>query len=113
MLKKHTSILFGCIILFCVGSLLGFLVITGANESDDIASDTGKIVYLDFEGGFYGIEADDGSKYDPINLPPKFMAKGLRIKFKAKILRDRESIHMWGEIVELLYINYDDNSFLN
>ena len=107
MLKKHYYLVIGCISLFCVGSSLGFWVITKSNESDDdIISGTGKIVFLDFEGGFFGIIADDGCHYDPINLPNEFKVKDLLIEFKAKILHDRMSFHMWGEIIELLYIKY-------
>ena len=107
MLKKHYYLVIGCISLFCVGSSLGFWVITKSNESDDdLISGTGKIVFLDFEGGFFGIKADDGSHYDPINLPNEFKIDGLLIEFKAKILHDAISFHMWGEIVELIYINY-------
>ncbi len=106
MLKKHYYLVIGCISLFCVGSLLGFWVITKSNETDDddIISGTGKIVFLYFEGGFFGILADDGGYYDPINLPNEFKIDGLLIEFKVKTLHDRMSFHMWGEIVELLYI---------
>lgn len=107
MLKKHYYLVIGCISLFCVGTSLGFWVITKSNESDDdIVSGTGKIVFLDFEGGFFGIIADDGGHYDPKNLPDEFKIDGLLIEFIAKILPGIPSIHMWGEIVELLYINY-------
>jgi len=107
MLKKHYYLVIGCITLFCVGSSLGFWAITKSNESDDdIVSGTGKIIFLYFEGGFFGIIADDGGHYDPINLPNEFKVKGLLIEFKAKILHDVMNFHMWGEIVELLYIKY-------
>jgi len=107
MLKKHYYLVIGCIFLFCVGSSLSFWVITKSNESDDdTISGTGKIVFLYFEGGFFGIIADDGGHYDPINLPNEFKIDGLLIEFKAKILHDVMSFHMWGEIVELLYIKY-------
>ena len=107
MLKKHYYLVIGCISLFCVGPSLGFWAITKSNESDDdIVSGTGKIVFLDFEGGFFGIIADDGGHYDPKNLPDEFKIDGLLIEFIAKILPGIPSIHMWGEIVELLYINY-------
>jgi len=34
----------------------------------NIVSGTGTVIFLDFEGGFYGILSDDGEHYDPVNL---------------------------------------------
>lgn len=65
---------------------------------------TGTVVYLNFEGGFWGIIGDDEGHYDPVNLDPKFKVKGLRVYFKAKIRHDLFSFHMWGKIVEILKI---------
>ena len=64
----------------------------------------GTVQYLDIEGGFYGIVADDGSNYDPINLSSDFSdfeEDGLRVTFEGKIRDDLDSIHMWGTIIEL------------
>ena len=70
----------------------------------DIIEGTGKIMYIDLEGGFYGIIAHD-NHYVPINLPPELEMDGLKVKFKAKIRKDLVSIHMWGILIELAYIN--------
>jgi len=106
MSKKRYYLVIGCLSLLCVGISLGFWGITESSKSDvDIVSGTGKIVFLDFEGGFFGIIADDGGHYDPQNLPEGLMINGLLIAFMAKILHGAGSFHMWGEIVELLYIN--------
>ena len=88
-----------------ISSLSGIAVIAIIFESqDDIVSGEGQIVYLSLEGGFYGIIAENGGKYDPINLPDEFKIDGLLVEFIAKILKDRGSFHMWGQIVELLSI---------
>ncbi|MCK4760237.1 MAG: hypothetical protein KAT69_09305 [Candidatus Aminicenantes bacterium] len=70
----------------------------------DIVEATGIIKYVDLEGGFYGITTPDKS-YVPINLPPEFEMDGLKVKFKAKIRKDLVSIHMWGILIELTYID--------
>ncbi len=70
----------------------------------DIIEGIGTITYLDLEGGFYGIITHD-NHYVPINLPPEFEMDGLRVKFKAKIRKDLVSIHMWGILIELIYID--------
>jgi hypothetical protein len=73
-------------------------------ENEDAVKVTGTIVFLSFEGGFYGITGDDGKHYDPTNLSPEFQRDGLRVRFEAKELPDRASVHMWGTIVELVTI---------
>ncbi len=63
---------------------------------------TGKIVYNDFEGGFYGIEADDGRKYFPANLSDEFKEDGLRVHFELQPQAGVMSIVMWGTPVSIV-----------
>jgi len=92
-------------ILFTTVLTLGMLLTQSCStDSGDNFSVTGTIVFLSFEGGFYGIKGDDGRSYDPINLPVEFRKEGMRVRFEAKELRDRASFHMWGTIVELVHI---------
>jgi hypothetical protein len=65
---------------------------------------TGTIRYHSFEGGFYGIVADSGEGYDPINLPAEFARDGLRVRFQVKEKKGKVSFHMWGKIVEIVRI---------
>jgi len=65
---------------------------------------TGTVKYMDFEGGFYGIIADDDNSYDPMNLPKGFKADGLRVIFIGIIKRGIYSFHMWGLAIEIIYI---------
>jgi hypothetical protein len=65
---------------------------------------TGTVVFLPFEGGFYGIKGDDGKSYDPLNLPAEFRKEGLRVRFEAKEMKDQASFHMWGVIVQIDHI---------
>ena len=70
---------------------------------------TGTITYVEVEGGFYGLIWDNVSgrlkQLDPTNLPSEFKKDGLRVSFKAKILADQMSVHMWGIPVEILEMN--------
>jgi hypothetical protein len=70
---------------------------------ENIVRGTGTVVWLSCEGGFWGIVGDDGKHYDPINLGSEFQSENLRVHFEAKIL-PLGSVHMWGEIVEILNI---------
>lgn len=94
--------------LFVTLPLILFLILSIQScknpYSGQIVTGFGRIVFLGFEGGFYGIKADDGSNYDPINLPHNFRIDGLRVRFAVKILPGMLSVHMWGTIVEIISI---------
>ena len=89
--------------IFGVVVLLLSIALSGCEEID-IISGTGEIKYIDLEGGFYGIVADDSEHYDPTDMPSEFKEDGLRVSFIVKILENRSSIHMWGSVVKILKI---------
>jgi len=64
----------------------------------------GTVTYTNIEGGFYVIDGDNGSKYDPITLPEAFRKDGLRVKVTARRRVDAISIHMYGTIIEVVNI---------
>jgi hypothetical protein len=72
---------------------------TGAPGAEVV---TGTIRHIDLEGGFYGIETDDGRRLDPVNLPEEFQKDGLRIEARVQELKDRVSIRMWGTLVRII-----------
>ncbi len=61
----------------------------------------GNVVYLDLEGGFWGIIANNGKKFVPINaLPSEFQSDG------QAVAAEMEPVHvlgttMWGEHVKI------------
>ena len=65
---------------------------------------TGIVLHVPVEGGFYGLLADNGTKYDPTNLPQEYRHNGLRVRFQVVPKKGMVSIHMWGTIVEILKI---------
>ena len=69
--------------LFCIVTFSGCLL-----KDKNIVEGNGTITYINLEGGFYGIVADDGEHYVPINLPSEFKVDGLRVRFKGKIRDD-------------------------
>jgi inhibitor of cysteine peptidase len=74
-------------------------------ENEDAVKVTGTIVFLSFEGGFYGIMGDDGKHYDPTSLSTEFQKDGLRVRFEAKKVEGMASYHQWGTLVELITIH--------
>jgi len=78
--------------------LFGFLC------SEDINIQTGTVVYVSIEGGFYGIKGDNGKNYDPRNLSDEFKKDSLRVSFEYKVSENQTSTHMWGELIEIVKI---------
>ena len=70
----------------------------------DIVEGTGTVRYIEVEGGFYGIVADDGRQFDPRNLDESYKEDGLRIHFRLREVDDAVSIRMWGRIVDIISI---------
>jgi len=67
----------------------------------DVIQGTGTVTYVDLEGGFYGIVADDGKRYDPLNLEPGHRVNGKRVRFEGRLQRDRMTTRQWGQVLEL------------
>ncbi len=66
---------------------------------------SGTVQHLDLEGGFYGIVADDSSRYDPGELDPRYRRDGLRVRFDLRKIEGAMSIRQWGTIVTVVRID--------
>jgi putative hemolysin len=73
-------------------------------DGDGTITADGTVTYVDLEGGFYGIVADDGGQYLPANLSEEFAVDGKRVHFTAVEQQDVVTIQMWGTPVEILTI---------
>jgi hypothetical protein len=62
----------------------------------------GKVKYLDFEGGFWGIVGDDGKEYRPVAMPEQLKHDGEAIEVTVRSVDEGMSIHMWGEPVKIV-----------
>ncbi len=60
----------------------------------------GKVVYLSFEGGAYGIIDDHGRKFLPLNMPNQLKKDGAEVICTVK-QSDAETMIMWGEPVTI------------
>jgi hypothetical protein len=65
---------------------------------------TGTVRYLPIEGGLFVIRDQEGSRYNPLNLPPEYRIDGLAVEATARRREDLLSVGMVGPIVELLQI---------
>ncbi len=75
-----------------------------AGPQADTFTLTGTIVWKALEGGFFAIHADDGKKYDPINLPDSMKKEGLRVSVTVRLKKGAMSFHMYGAIIEIVDI---------
>ena len=63
---------------------------------------TGKVVYQDLEGGFWGIVSDSGQRFRPIHMPEQLKLPGAKVRVEVKHLSNQDDIFMWGEVVEII-----------
>ncbi|MFB2726757.1 hypothetical protein ACE02H_04745 [Shewanella mangrovisoli] len=61
----------------------------------------GTVRYMNLEGGFWGIIADDGQKILPKNLPQDYRKDGLRLSFTAQEITGMMTIQQWGTLSSL------------
>ena len=71
---------------------------------EDIVSGLGTVRYVELEGGFYGIVADDSTRYLPQDLGTDYREDGLRVRFRAAVQDSAMTMEMWGTPVELIDI---------
>ncbi len=79
------------------------------SSEKDFISGVGTILFQDLEGGFYGLVADDGATYDPLNLDETFKQDSLRVRFQARRRTNVMTTRMWGQPVEILEMARLDN----
>jgi hypothetical protein len=105
--KKGTmKKILGVIIIFAF--MLPMSALAQEQDSEASTTDTrvitGTVCHFSQEGGFYGIEGDDGEQYKPLNLSEGFQMEGLRIKVMARLVRGKLLTHGWGIPIEILDI---------
>lgn len=101
---------FSLTLLLCLVAVAVFVCgcTDGGTENPDAVSGTGTVVYNDLEGGFYGIVADDGTRYLPLNLPDAFKQDKLPVTFTGIMQTDVVTIQQWGTPLELSEISSGD-----
>ena len=98
------------IVLVLFGAIVacGCIAAGGDETAADRVSGNGTVTYIDLEGGFYGIVADDGEHYLPTALPAEYRQDGLRVAFVVDIPRDTATIQQWGKPVDIVGIEKSD-----
>jgi hypothetical protein len=83
------------------GSPIRIISISQDQTKSGLIQATGTVTWVPLEGGFYGIIGEDGTQYDPLNLPEEYSVDGYRIGFTAVEEQNWASIHMWGTIITI------------
>jgi hypothetical protein len=61
----------------------------------------GTVVYQHLGTGFWGIEAEDGQKWLPLNMPEQLKTLGAHVQITAHKTKNAVSIFMWGTPIEI------------
>lgn len=61
-----------------------------------------RVVYLDFEGGFYGLVAENGNKILPMNLSKEYKITGTLLKIKGHKVEGIATTKQWGTLYKLV-----------
>lgn len=59
------------------------------------------VQHRQIEGGSWVIKSEDGTTYEPTDLPEEYRKEGLRVRVWANRLDDRASIRMIGPIISI------------
>ncbi len=71
----------------------------------------GTVKFIDLEGGFFGIIGEDGTKYNPKNLPEDYKKDGLKVQFEAEKVSGM-SARMWGTLVRIVSIKKNNSNVI-
>ncbi len=90
--------------------LFVFIISACATETIEEYYATGTVRLIREGNGFYGIVGDDGTKYEPLEIPVSFRVDGKRVIIRFQERKDIQSTHAWnGMVIELISINESTN----
>ena len=95
------------ILVFCFMTVvvLGINTLDAADEqADGIFNIHGTVKHFSYQGGFYGIEGDDGKTYKPVDMTSNFKVEGARVKISAKPIEKKLLLSGWGIPIKILKI---------
>ncbi|MCK9307604.1 MAG: DUF333 domain-containing protein [Methanoculleus sp.] len=108
MTGSYSKYLVVVLVLFVAIVACGCMAFGEEDTQADHISGNGTVTYVDLEGGFYGIIADDGERYLPADLPAEFQEDGLRVTFVVDIASETATIQQWGTPVDIVSMEKSD-----
>ncbi|GAA6185132.1 MULTISPECIES: hypothetical protein [Alteromonadaceae] len=71
-------------------------------EETEMLTITGTIVYKGMEGGFFGLDANDGKKYMPRGMNKELLQNGMVVEVKGYVLTDVLTFQQYGEVLKVV-----------
>ena len=94
----------GMIMAILAGMLLAAPAVR-SESPDGLVSFSGTVVWKTLEAGFYAIEADDGTRYVPINLPAEYKVDGARVQAAVRVRNEMMGVQLYGRLIEIVEIS--------
>ena len=98
MLNFPRSILFISLLFVLTAACISSYNVWGAQDEISFMAE---VKWISLEGGFFGLVAEDGRKFFPLNLPEEFKKEGLKTRVKGNIKKDGATVQMWGAPFEI------------
>ncbi|MFA3789825.1 hypothetical protein AB6T38_01775 [Aliiglaciecola sp. SL4] len=73
-----------------------------SQEEPEMLTITGTIVYKGMEGGFFGLDANDGKKYMPRGMNKEMLKNGMIVQVKGYILTDVLTFQQYGQVLKVV-----------
>lgn len=86
--------------------LISMLIFSSVYADDKLLSFQGEVVFVEIEGGFYGIVDQNGQKYLPSNLPDILKQNGLKVRGNAQLKSGKLGFKQWGKMIDIIEIIY-------
>lgn len=77
---------------------------------------TATVIYMNLEGGFYGLLTKEGQHWLPMNLKNEFKKNGAVVKVKGHEIKGMMTIQQWGKpfsITDIQLINMTEKGIKN
>lgn len=93
-------LLSGCDFLFDGGTCLEPWVAPASTAKvlGDVVTFEATVVFLDVDGGFWGLLASDDVPYEPVTLPPSYQIDGREVLVEGRVFATTTP-HGWGRFL--------------
>ena len=99
------------VLIFCFAMLVTMSITALVNADEGTGEQSGNVIQIEgsikhfsYQGGFYGIEGDDGKTYKPVDMTSNFKVEGVRVKVTAKPIEKEFLLPGWGIPIKILKI---------
>ena len=86
--------------------LISMLLFSQVHAEEKSLAFQGEVVFVEIEGGFYGIIDQNGQKYLPSNLPDVLKQNGLKVRGIAQLKTGKIGFKQWGKMIDIIEIIY-------